>query len=49
MSERIEQLWNKPDSDELFDAIDDLCNKTFLHNSDVLNLLLEGFSIHKKK
>lgn len=49
MSEKVEKLLKKPDSPELFNEIDKLCEKTGLHNSDVLNLNFFGYSIKEKK
>lgn len=48
MSEKVEKLLQQKDSEELFNEIDKLSNKLHLHNSNVLNILFEGYSIKKE-
>ena len=48
MSEKVEKLLKKPDSEKLFTEIDKTCNTLDIHNSDLLSILMSGHSIVKR-
>ena len=49
MSEKVEELLSKPDSEQLFDEIETTSDKLGIHNSDLLSVLMSGHSIKKTK